>query len=149
MSSEENYFQRGKVPDFDMQLKGAIKSQYVAAGCLRVGMFVLADVQAGRDPCTGCTCPREMCGGRTGIVGEDKRFKPTTPVTQKWMGGTDKEKAAKYDAIVRSIMALEKEVVKGPLKAFAAAINFVKDVEAIATGSVGGVERWEVDVYGI
>lgn len=147
MIEEENYFGRDKAPEYDYQLQGAKKAMYVPANCLKIGPVVMLDVRNGRDPCTGCTCPREKCGGRNGIVGEDKRFKPTTPTVQKWMQGGEKEKAAKYDAIVKEIMRLEKQSAQGPLRTFEGLVNFAKGVEAIATGRAGGVERWEVDVY--
>ena len=48
----------------DMWLNMAKGQGYVPKGCLLGGTVVMAETNAGRDPCAGCSGPREKCGGR-------------------------------------------------------------------------------------
>lgn len=59
-----SYFEQGK-PDSDDMMHGmALMQGYVPKGCLLGGMVIMSEVNGGRDPCAGCNCPREKCGGR-------------------------------------------------------------------------------------
>ena len=59
-----HYFEQDKADDDDIQLKMAINQGYVPVGCLLGGMTVMSEIFAGRNPCAGCYCDREKCGGR-------------------------------------------------------------------------------------
>lgn len=58
-----HYFEQDEPDSDDMQLGMAKTQGYVPQGCLLGGMVVMAEINAGRDPCSGCNCPREKCGG--------------------------------------------------------------------------------------
>jgi hypothetical protein len=59
-----HYFEQPAADADDMMLGMAKMQGYVPAGCLLGGVVVMAEVSAGRSPCSGCEGPREKCGGR-------------------------------------------------------------------------------------
>ncbi len=48
----------------DIFLRMSIDSGYVPKGCLLNGQLVFGLVKDGKDPCEGCHCERDKCGGR-------------------------------------------------------------------------------------
>lgn len=59
-----HYFEQ-EAADADDMLLGMAKMQgYVPPGCLLGGMVVMAETNAGNNPCWGCNGPREKCGGQ-------------------------------------------------------------------------------------
>jgi hypothetical protein len=58
-----HYFDKERA-DPDMRLEMAKHQGYVPQTCLLAGGTVMAEVNAGRDPCAGCQGPRERCKGR-------------------------------------------------------------------------------------
>lgn len=50
--------------DADLMLQICVRQGYVPSGCQLGGHVVLALTTDGKDPCIGCECPREICGGR-------------------------------------------------------------------------------------
>ena len=61
-----HYFMQEEPDSDDIFLKMAKDQGYVPQGCLLGGQVVMGLVQKGTDPCVGCNCPREKCGGRGG-----------------------------------------------------------------------------------
>ena len=59
-----HYFEEGVAPDTDLQLVAAKQQGYVSQGCLLAGPVVMSEVERGNDPCSGCFCERDVCGGR-------------------------------------------------------------------------------------
>ena len=59
-----HYFDQELADANDMALGMAKMQGYVPQGCLLGGMVVMAEVQAGKSPCSECNCPREKCGGK-------------------------------------------------------------------------------------
>lgn len=59
-----HYFNQDKADTDDIGLKMALHQGYVPPKCLLGGMVVMAEMNAGRDPCAGCNGPREKCCGR-------------------------------------------------------------------------------------
>lgn len=59
-----HYFDQEKAGTNDIQLKMAIYQGYVPKTCLLLGLLVMSEVFAGKDPCAGCNGPREKCYGR-------------------------------------------------------------------------------------
>jgi hypothetical protein len=59
-----HYFDQPKADEDDMLLMMAKGQSYVPLNCLLGGMFVMSEINAGRDPCAGCEGPRERCLGR-------------------------------------------------------------------------------------
>ncbi len=66
-----HYFDQEKPDADDMSLLMATHQGYVPTGCLLGGIVVMAEINAGRDPCGGCSGPRERCGGRKEAVRND------------------------------------------------------------------------------
>lgn len=59
-----HYFDDPTAANGDSLLLLCIRQGYVPKTCLLAGAIVLAETQAGRDPCAGCAGPRSICGGR-------------------------------------------------------------------------------------
>lgn len=59
-----HYFDQTEADLTDIFLIMSKDQGYVPKTCLLGGMTVMAEVHAGRDPCTGCAGPREKCHGR-------------------------------------------------------------------------------------
>ena len=59
-----NYFNQDKPDQDDFMLEAAKGQGYVPSGCLLGGQVVMMLVARSDDPCDGCNCPREKCGGR-------------------------------------------------------------------------------------
>jgi hypothetical protein len=59
-----HYFAQATADVDDHLLMMVIQQGYVPTTCLLGGMTAWAEVNAGRDPCTGCACNRENCHGR-------------------------------------------------------------------------------------
>lgn len=59
-----HYFDQDAADINDMQLGMAKMQVYVPQTCLLGGAVVMSEVAAGRDPCAGCSGPREKCHGR-------------------------------------------------------------------------------------
>lgn len=51
-------------PITDLLLQMGKDQGYVPKTCLLGGIVVMAEVNAGKDPCAGCNGPREKCHGR-------------------------------------------------------------------------------------
>lgn len=62
-----NYFDMDERP-FDAMLGMAIGQGYVPPTCLLAGSVVMDEMNAARDPCAGCSGPRERCKGRPAKV---------------------------------------------------------------------------------
>ena len=58
-----HYFDQDEPDSDDMQLGMAKMQGYVPQRCLLGGRIVMGEVNAGRNPCSGCAGPREKCGG--------------------------------------------------------------------------------------
>ena len=61
---KSRYFREGKPDKDDIHLEMAKGQGYVPKTCLLGGQLVMALVNSGENPCTGCNCPREKCHGR-------------------------------------------------------------------------------------
>ena len=59
-----HYFQQEEPDDNDIFLQMATGQGYVPKLCLLGGQTVMGLVNSGKDPCKGCECPRNKCGGR-------------------------------------------------------------------------------------
>lgn len=59
-----HYFNQTEVDSDDINLQMAIGQGYVPRKCFLGGLVVMGLVNKGDDPCRGCNCPREKCGGR-------------------------------------------------------------------------------------
>lgn len=59
-----HYFNEGKADPNDHFLNMSIGQGYVPKGCLLGGSIVWGLVSEGSDPCKGCNCNRDKCGGR-------------------------------------------------------------------------------------
>jgi len=60
-----HYFDEEKADPNDIFLNMSIEQGYVPKGCLLVGQMVFGLVKDGIDPCKGCRCDRDKCGGRS------------------------------------------------------------------------------------
>ena len=59
-----HYFNQAEA-DKDDLLLAMVKGQgYVPQTCLLGGQTAMAEVNAGRNPCSGCEGPRDKCGGK-------------------------------------------------------------------------------------
>ena len=59
-----HYFNQGQADQDDIMLSMAKGQGYVPPSCLLGGAVVMGEINAGKDPCSGCNCPREKCNGR-------------------------------------------------------------------------------------
>lgn len=59
-----HYFEQAEADVDDIQLDMAKGQGYVPKTCLLNGIVVMSELGEGRDPCAGCTGPRERCHGR-------------------------------------------------------------------------------------
>lgn len=59
-----HYFNLENAPENDINLKMAKGQGYVPVNCLLNGNVVMGLVNDGKDPCKGCNCNRDKCGGR-------------------------------------------------------------------------------------
>ena len=59
-----HYFDDPTGAAVDLWLNMAKGQGYVPKGCLLGGEVVMGLVNQGEDPCAGCECLRERCGGR-------------------------------------------------------------------------------------
>lgn len=59
-----HYFEQQTADNDDMLLTMAKMQGYVPKTCLLGGMVVMAEVQDGKSPCSGCNGPREKCHGK-------------------------------------------------------------------------------------
>lgn len=59
-----HYFEQEEADKDDMLLDMAKGQGYVSKGCLLGGQTVMGLVNNGTDPCKGCECDRNKCGGR-------------------------------------------------------------------------------------
>lgn len=59
-----NYFDESFADPNDGQLIMAKMQGYVPRDCLLGGVVVWSEVDAGRNPCDGCSGPREKCDGK-------------------------------------------------------------------------------------
>ena len=59
-----HYFNDEKADPNDHFLNMSIQQGYVPKGCLLNGTIVWGLVHDGKDPCDGCNCNRDKCGGR-------------------------------------------------------------------------------------
>jgi len=59
-----HYFNQDKADSDDMLLRMAIQQGYVPERCLLGGQTAMGLVNQGDDPCGGCNCDRDKCGGR-------------------------------------------------------------------------------------
>ena len=59
-----HYFQQEVPDDDDIFLNMAKGQGYVPQSCLLGGQTVMGIVNKGDDPCKGCECSRDKCGGR-------------------------------------------------------------------------------------
>jgi len=59
-----HYFEQEEPDRDDIFLKMAKGQGYVPEACKLGGQTVMGLVNKGVDPCNGCNCPREKCGGR-------------------------------------------------------------------------------------
>jgi hypothetical protein len=59
-----HYFNQDKADDDDMLLGMAKMQNYVPKTCLLGGSVVMAEVDAGVNPCWGCEGPRDKCKGK-------------------------------------------------------------------------------------
>jgi len=59
-----HYFNDEKSDSNDVYLGMAKMQGYVPQSCLLGGMTVMTEINAGRNPCDGCSGPRERCGGK-------------------------------------------------------------------------------------
>ncbi len=59
-----HYFDQDKADATDGMLSMCIQQGYVPPTCLLSGAVVWSTVNEQKDPCDGCTGPREKCKGR-------------------------------------------------------------------------------------
>jgi hypothetical protein len=59
-----NYFDAPEDASEDSMLNMAKEMGAVPGGCLLNGQMAILLHREGTDPCAGCNCPREKCGGR-------------------------------------------------------------------------------------
>jgi hypothetical protein len=59
-----HYFEQPAADPDDMLLGMARMQGYVPQTCLLGGPVVMAEINAGRNPCWGCNGPREKCHGK-------------------------------------------------------------------------------------
>ena len=59
-----HYFEQNEADEDDVNLKMAINQEYVPQNCLLGGGVVMDEIQNQRNPCWGCSGPREKCGGK-------------------------------------------------------------------------------------
>jgi len=59
-----HYFDKPDVAKLDIKLQMAIHQGYVPSKCLLSGIVVMDEINRGNDPCGGCECDRNICGGR-------------------------------------------------------------------------------------
>jgi hypothetical protein len=59
-----HYFDQEESDKDDIQLGMAKMQGYVPKECLLGGHSVMAEITAGRNPCSGCEGPREKCNGK-------------------------------------------------------------------------------------
>lgn len=59
-----HYFDQAEADASDFLLGMAKMQGYVPEKCLLGGAVVMAEVTASRNPCWGCSGPRDRCGGK-------------------------------------------------------------------------------------
>jgi hypothetical protein len=59
-----HYFNQSQADPDDAVLGMAKMQGYVPQGCLLNGLVVMDEIKHGRSPCSGCSGPRDKCGGK-------------------------------------------------------------------------------------
>jgi len=59
-----HYFEQDKADTDDVNLQMAVAQGYVPTTCLLNGQVVMDEIQNQRNPCWGCSAPREKCNGK-------------------------------------------------------------------------------------
>ena len=79
-----SYFDQDAPDEDDILLGMAKKQECVPNGCLLGGIVVMNLIQSGANPCDGCLCPREKCGGNAPV--DQFSAKPGLQQTPRRMG---------------------------------------------------------------
>ena len=65
-----HYFEQDMPDKDDHMLAMSMLQGYVPPTCLLGGMVVMSEINDGRNPCHGCSGPRDRCGGDRAKVKE-------------------------------------------------------------------------------